>query len=206
MSLAYEGSDISTLSYRRTVSMASSPTPSTHSSLSLQESETEKRTRFQARFQPIWQRFRAGKLMEIDRQWLEENILSIEDYNYYSDVNNFRRGVELVDGRIVLIEVPTRPHESVAEQVKAIVASTYNLRQGGDIMSLGSAGIQFLLYNRFRQTRRELQLYERKTTRLLIHPSQDAASYQTKRPHAHARNKQALSQFSCRCCLYERDD
>jgi hypothetical protein len=129
--------------------MASSPTPSTRSSSSSTESEERKRrTQFQNGFQPIWQRFKIGELTETDRRWLNENTMSIADYNYYSETYNFRRGVELVDGRIILIEVPGRPNESVAEQIKAIVASTYNLRQGGDIMALGSAGIHFVFWQR----------------------------------------------------------
>ena len=90
-------------------------------------------------FSPIWQRFKFGTLSKEDKKFLENTVISLDDYNYYSSVFKFKRGVELVNSRIILIEVPLQPHESCAETINHIVGRTYDLLPGGDICSIGSA-------------------------------------------------------------------
>jgi len=131
---------------RLRLSPAPSATPSTSSSSSTSSQLIQKRREtFESNFGPIWQRFKSGTLSTQDKKFLESAVINLEDYDHYSSVFKFRRGVELVNSRIVLIEVPLRPHESCAETINHIVGRTYDLLPGGDICSLGSAGTSFSL-------------------------------------------------------------
>jgi hypothetical protein len=96
-----------------------------------------RRDKFQANFGGIWDRFHStGQL------YLESTVVTMEGYLEYSDIFKFKRGTQLVDDRIVLIEVSSCPHEAVAETLNHIVGRTYDLLPGGDLMSLGSSSTQ----------------------------------------------------------------
>jgi Nucleoporin autopeptidase len=123
-------------------SRAASSAPSTSSSSSSSSQTVQKRREtFESRFAPIWERFCTSTLTIQDKKFLETTMVNLDDYDHYSNVYKFRRGVELINSRIVLFEVPLRPHESVAETINHLVGRTYDLLPGGDICSLGSAGM-----------------------------------------------------------------
>ena len=99
----------------------------------------KRREKVQTWFGPIWQRFNASDLNAQDQKFLESTVINLDDYDHYSTLFKFRRGVELVNSRILLIEVPLRLHESCAETINHIVGRSYDLLPGGDICSLRSA-------------------------------------------------------------------
>jgi len=124
----------------RRASRSPSAAPSTSASSSTSSQAIQKRREtFESKFGPIWQRFKSSNLNTQDQKFLESTVINLDDYDHYSGVFKFRRGVELVNSRIVLIEVPLRPHESCAETINHIVGRTFDLIQGGNICSLGSA-------------------------------------------------------------------
>jgi hypothetical protein len=105
--------------------------------------ESEKRReRFSKSFTPIWEAFRSAKpLCAADKQFLLKEFISAEDFLYYSDVYEFRPGVELSNNHITLIYLPTLPHEAVARLMSLVVDRAYDCFSGGNLIDLGSSSI-----------------------------------------------------------------
>lgn len=113
-----------------------SSAPNTSSSSSSSSQIVRKlRETLESRFAPIWERFCVNTLTIQDKNFLETTLVNLDDYDHYSSIYKFRRGVELMNSRIVLFEVALRPHECVAETIDHLVGRTW------DIFSLGSAGM-----------------------------------------------------------------
>jgi hypothetical protein len=191
-----DGWEGSTFVALRRTSRAPSPTSSTSSSSSTSSQFIQKRREtFESKFHPIWKRFKSGTLSAQDKEFLESAEISLDDYDHYSSVFKFRRGVELVNSRIILIELPLRPHESCAETINHLMGRTYDLLPSGDICSLGSASTSFffeVLTNRY-----ALQQYQLQTTRLFLHSQKYASFKLAKLLLIHARYHSALSHLCC---------
>ena len=100
------------------------------------------RDQFDERFAPIWEAFRSAKpLSALDKEFLDKEFVRAEDYLYYSDVYVFRPGVELINNRIVLIYLPSEPHEAVARLMSLAVDRTYDCFPGGNLIDLGSSSM-----------------------------------------------------------------
>ena len=122
-------------------SRAQSPTPSSSSASSSTSSAVvqKRQEKLKFTFAQIWERFNVNALTRQDILFLDTTAVDHEDYEFLSEAFTFRRGVELKNSHVNLIEVPSRPHESTVQTINNIVGRTYDLLPGGDICSYGSA-------------------------------------------------------------------
>ena len=86
-------------------------------------------------------------LTDQDKRFLETTVVDLDVYEQYSDVYNFRRGVEL--NRLShRVDKGARPSPSLCRRIhQSSHGCTYNLRREGHLMATGSSRMScFLIF------------------------------------------------------------